>query len=290
MTGFGTASGQRDGITCTVEVRTVNNRFFKALVKLPDKLAPLEPLIDAVMRESILRGSVTLTVSVRDDLSTGSVTINQAVLDTYVKQIEDLRTRITGDKHVELAGLLNLPGVVEAGEDTAEYVATHQALVLGLVKDALAKLAEMRKKEGAALWADLSKHLDIIRAALVQISQLAPNVVKNYHEKLRARVLQMVSDARLSLSDQDLLKEVALFADRADISEEITRLGGHLDQFTNVCQKETGAGRKLDFIAQEMLREANTIASKANDATIARLTVDIKSCIDRIKEQSANVE
>jgi uncharacterized protein (TIGR00255 family) len=119
-------------------------------------------------------------------------------------------------------------------------------------------------------------------------------VVRNYHEKLKARVNQMVSDAKLSLSDADLLKEVALFADRADISEEISRLGGHLDQFNAVCQAATpaagGDGRKLDFIAQEMLREANTIASKANDSTIARLTVDIKSAIDRIKEQVQNVE
>ncbi len=115
-------------------------------------------------------------------------------------------------------------------------------------------------------------------------------VVRAYHEKLKARVNQMVSDAKLSLSDSDLLKEVALFADRADISEEIARLGGHLDQFVAVCEKEDQAGRKLDFISQEMLREANTIASKANDSTIARLTVDIKSSIDRIKEQVQNVE
>ena len=118
-------------------------------------------------------------------------------------------------------------------------------------------------------------------------------MAKNYHERLRARVNQMVADAKLSLSDHDLLKEVALFADRADISEEITRLGGHLDQFISTCKKTDGTGpagdgRKLDFIAQEMLREANTIASKANDTTIARLTVDIKSAIDRIKEQVQN--
>src|SRR4029077_15960760 len=137
---------------------------------------------------------------------------------------------------------------------------------------------------------DLQRHVEIIRSALAKIAQHAPQVVRTYHDRLRARVNQMVSDAKLSLSDHDLLKEVALFADRADISEEITRLGGHLDQFVSVCQRpDTGGassggdGRKLDFIAQEMLREANTIASKANDATIARLTVDIKSSIDRIK-------
>jgi uncharacterized protein (TIGR00255 family) len=148
----------------------------------------------------------------------------------------------------------------------------------------------MRKREGAALWADLQKHLEVIRTSLEKIAGMAPQVVRAYHEKLKTRVNQMVSEAKLSLSDQDLLKEVALFADRADISEEISRLGGHLEQFVNVCEREDQAGRKLDFISQEMLREANTIASKANDAAIARLTVDIKSAIDRIKEQVQNVE
>src|SRR6185436_1905349 len=140
---------------------------------------------------------------------------------------------------------------------------------------------------------DLQRHLDVIKSALKEIAALAPQVARTYHERLRARVNQMVSDARLSLSDQDLLKEVALFADRADISEEVTRLSGHVDQFIATCQRDqapsaaasAGDGRKLDFITQEMLREANTIASKANDSAIARLTVDIKSSIDRIKEQ-----
>jgi uncharacterized protein (TIGR00255 family) len=184
--------------------------------------------------------------------------------------------------------------VIETGDDRAEYLATHRELVLRLVRESIVKLNQMRQHEGAALWTDLKKHLEVIRVSLAKINEMAPLVVKTYHERLRARVNQMVSDAKLSLSDHDLLKEVALFADRADISEEISRLSGHLEQFIRVWEKDepelAGAGRKLDFIAQEMLREANTIASKANDSTIARLTVDIKSAIDRIKEQVQNVE
>jgi uncharacterized protein (TIGR00255 family) len=294
MTGFGSAAGDDHGISCTVEIRSVNNRFFKAVIKLPDKLANLEPDIDRTLRETIARGSLVLSVSVKDPSSATSVAINQAVLKTYVDQIDALAAAIKQPSHVDLAALLALPGVVEAGEDTAEYLATHQAVVLRLVKAALGRLDEMRRKEGAALWADLQKHLEIIRGALEKIASHAPQVVRAYHEKLKSRVNQMVNDAKLSLSDPDLLKEVALFADRADISEEISRLSGHLEQFIHVCQRDQqdsgGAGRKLDFIAQEMLREANTIASKANDASIARLTVDIKSAIDRIKEQVQNVE
>jgi uncharacterized protein (TIGR00255 family) len=308
MTGFGSAAADDHGISCTVEIRAVNNRFLKTVIKLPDKLANLEPDIERVMRDRIARGSVVLAVSVKDTVAPTAVAVNEEVLQIYIQQAKAAyHALVSGDNKIpgasiDVANLLALPGVVSAGEDSVEYLATHQELVIRLVKQAIIKLGEMRAKEGAALWADLKKHLDIVRSALAKIAEHAPQVVRNYHEKLKARVNQMVSDAKLSLSDQDLLKEVALFADRADISEEISRLGGHLDQFFAVCDRGGAApsgesagvgggdGRKLDFIAQEMLREANTIASKANDSNIARLTVDIKSAIDRIKEQVQNVE
>jgi uncharacterized protein (TIGR00255 family) len=289
MTGFGAATADKHGISCGVEIRSVNNRYFKAVIKLPDKLQMLEPDVDRTLRDAIARGSIVLSMSVKDQLPASSVTINQELLKTYTDQLKALQPSVPNST-IDLAVLLTLPGVVEAGEDTTEYLEAHRDLALSLVKEAIARLGEMRAKEGAALWTDLQKHLDVIRTALNKIAELAPIVVKAYHEKLKARVNQMVSDAKLSLSDTDLLREVALFADRADISEEIARLGGHLDQFTAVCLKEDQAGRKLDFISQEMLREANTIASKANDSAIARLTVDIKSSIDRIKEQVQNVE
>ncbi len=290
MTGFGSASADDHGISCAVEIRAVNNRFFKAVIKLPDRLALLEPEIDRLLRDIVARGSIVLTVAVKDQVSTSAVQINTQVLKTYLDHIKILETSLGGSKQMDLATLFLLPGVVEAGDNTSEYLATHQGLVVRLVKEAIVKLTEMRKREGAALWADLQKHLNVIKEALGQVTTLAPKVAKDYHDKLKNRVSQMLSDAKLSLSDTDLLREVALFADRADISEEISRLGGHIEQFTHVCQKEEQAGRKLDFIAQEMLREANTIASKANDASIGRLTVDMKSAIDRIKEQVQNVE
>jgi uncharacterized protein (TIGR00255 family) len=307
MTGFGSASADNLGLSCTVELRSVNNRFLKAVIKLPDRLAALEPEIDRILRESLVRGSIVLVVSVKDHASPAAISINEAVLKTYAKAIETMAPSFSAGR-VDLAQLFLLPGVVEAGEDSAEYVRKHEEMILGLVRQAITKLNDMRRREGEALWADLQRHVEVIRAALTKIAEHAPLVAQNYHQRLRTRVNQMVADAKLSLSDHDLLKEVALFADRADISEEIARLGSHLDQFVSVCVKQDGNcgtragapanaalppggdGRKLDFIAQEMLREANTIASKANDSNIARLTVDIKSAIDRIKEQVQNAE
>lgn len=295
MTGFGSSSADEGGISCSVEIRAVNNRFFKAVIKLPDKLAALEQELDKLLRDTLARGSVVMAVSIKDQVSASSVKINQELLKQYADQVKALNHEFTTNLKtsvptIDLVQLLSLPGVIETGDDSLGYLETHRDLVLRLCKQAIVNLTTMRKKEGEALWQDLSKHLAVIRENLEYVRAQAPQVAKFYHEKLRNRVLQMVNDAKLSLSDQDLLKEVALFTDRADISEEISRLGGHLDQFEAVCQKESEAGRKLDFISQEMLREANTIASKANDSEISKCTVNIKSAIDRIKEQVQNVE
>ena len=148
----------------------------------------------------------------------------------------------------------------------------------------------MRQREGQALFNDLMKHAKVIQQSLGEISKRAPFVIDDYHKRLLQRVNQLMSKAELQVSQQDLLREVAVFAERADISEEIQRLTTHLDSFEQSCRSGEHAGRKLDFITQEMLREANTIASKANDADIARHIVEIKGSIDRLKEQVQNVE
>jgi uncharacterized protein (TIGR00255 family) len=148
----------------------------------------------------------------------------------------------------------------------------------------------MRQREGRSLFDELMKHVKLIASNLAEIEKRAPFVIEDYHKRLSQRVSQLLSKAELKVSEVDLIKEVAVFAERADIAEEIQRLGHHLKAFEEACNKDEHAGRKLDFITQEMLREANTIASKANDAQIARHIVEIKGAIDRLKEQVQNVE
>ena len=148
----------------------------------------------------------------------------------------------------------------------------------------------MRSREGEHLFADLMKHLKAIASNLSEIARRAPFVIDEYHKRLAQRVNVLIGKAELQVNESDLLKEVAVFAERADISEEIQRLTSHLESFEQSCRSGEHAGRKLDFITQEMLREANTIASKANDAQIARHIVEIKGAIDRLKEQVQNVE
>lgn len=295
MTGFGSATGDHEGLVCSVEVRSVNNRFLKTLIRLPDNLAAVEPSVERLVRDRIARGSVTVVVNTTTIDPAAAPPINTALLEAYLEPLQQLaRRRAAEDARfhptVDLAQLLLLPGVLEPVRISEDQMEKQSAFLLKLVESALSRHATMRQEEGKHLWRDLATHLAAIRQSLAAIAKQAPLVSRQYHEKLRARVTQIVNDAKLSFGDSDLLKEVALFADRADISEEISRLTGHLGQFEAVAMEEDQAGRKLDFIAQEMLREANTIASKANDGQIARSTVDIKSAIDRVKEQIQNIE
>ena len=196
---------------------------------------------------------------------------------------------------VDVAKLMSLPGVLvdpaaEPSNDPDH--APHEQAVMRLVDEALARLREHRLAEGRALHADLTNNLDVIADRLDAVAAGAPGVVADYHRRLTARVNELIGNAELKVAEADLVREVAVFAEKADIAEEITRLRHHVETFRNTIDgdQEEQVGRRLDFLAQEMLREANTIGSKTPDATIAGSVVDIKGAIDRLKEQVQNVE
>lgn len=287
MTGFGDASTERDGTHYSVEIRSLNNRFFKPTIKLPDPLSALEPEIEAALREKLGRGSVTYILKTRVSSSDAAYTINTAALASYLKQLRPIMAEGTT---IDLAALLNLPGVTQDPHDQVQEIDRHGPVVRELTAKAITKLTEMRKQEGRALLEDLLKHANVVTSSLAEIGRRAPFVVEEYHKRLATRVNQLIAKAELKVAEADLIKEVALFAERADISEEIQRLSEHMRSFEHECRSGEHAGRKMDFITQEMLREANTIASKANDAQIARHIVEIKGAIDRLKEQVQNVE
>ncbi|MCS7033844.1 MAG: YicC family protein [Phycisphaerae bacterium] len=289
MTGFGDATAERDGTHYAVEIRSLNNRFFKAVIKLPDNLSGMEPEIETLLRKRLERGSVTYILKMRLDSAEAAYHVNTAALQAYIDQLKSIRG-LDGVARIDLAGLLALPGVCSEPRDESDEIARHGPIIRALSDQALAKLNEMRAREGEALFGELMRHVETIRSELVEIDRHAPYVIEEYFKRLTQRVNQLLGKAELSVSQQDLLKEVAVFAERADITEELHRLRTHLDAFEQACRKGEHAGRKLDFITQEMLREANTIASKANDADVARRVVEIKGAIDRLKEQVQNVE
>lgn len=289
MTGFGDATGENNGTHYAVEIRSLNNRFFKAMIKLPDNVSGLEPELETMLRDKLGRGSITYILKMRTDSAEAAYHINAQALKAYLQQLQAVRDL---DKHVQidLAGLMELPGVCQEPRDESDEIEKHGPAVRNLTARAIEKLQTMRQREGNALFDDLMKHANVIAEHLQVIQQRAPFVIDDYHRRLTQRVNQLLNSAELQVNQADLLKEVAVFAERADISEEIQRLTSHLGTFEASCRSGDHAGRKLDFITQEMLREANTIASKANDAEIARHIVEIKGSIDRLKEQVQNVE
>ncbi|HSV15570.1 MAG TPA: YicC/YloC family endoribonuclease [Tepidisphaeraceae bacterium] len=289
MTGFGDATAERNGAHYAVEIRSLNNRFFKPVIKLPETVSGLEPELETMLREKLGRGSITYILKMRMDSAEAAYHINTQALKSYLEQLQSVKG-IDRLVQIDLASLVQLPGVCQEPRDETDEIQKHGDTIRELTTKGIAKLQAMREREGRALFDELMKHVNVIATALTEISKRAPSVIEDYHKRLQQRVNQLLSKAELRVNETDLIKEVAVFAERADIAEEIQRLSSHLSAFEDACRKDEHGGRKLDFIAQEMLREANTIGSKANDAAIARNIVEIKGAIDRLKEQVQNVE
>ena len=289
MTGFGEARLEEAGQAYHFELRSVNQRYLKAAIYLPEDFTFLETDVERLLRERLTRGSLTARLHVRQVGPEAALPLNTAALLAYVAQ---LRQAVGNDARVtiDLATLLTLPGVCQPRELTDAEREHNWHILQRLVTEALDALMAMRTLEGQALADDLKTHAAIIQSALDAIRTRAPAVVVEYRNRLLSRVNELIADSNVRLAEADLLKEVSVYADRSDISEELSRLAGHLDQFLGLMTATEPAGRKLEFIAQEMLREANTMGSKTGDVEIARRIIEIKSAIDRIKEQVANAE
>jgi uncharacterized protein (TIGR00255 family) len=292
MTGFGEASMPHQGAHYFLELRSLNNRFFKATIRLPDEFQGLEAEIEASLRQKLTRGSVTVTGACSDATAGAAYTINSQALASYIEQLKKTPQISGGEAKIEIGPLLGLPGVLQPPADEEARIERARAAFMKLLDKATANLDAMRISEGRLLKADLLAQRDTIAEGLKQVAAQAPSVVNEYQTRLKVRIDQLLKEAGITPSPVDVIREIASYAERTDISEEITRLGGHLEQFAILISRDDGKpiGRTLDFMAQEMLREANTMASKSNDVTISRAVVEIKSAIDRIKEQAANVE
>lgn len=287
MTGFGSASSRIDGVSIQVEIRTVNNKFYKANVRLPEPLQCLETEIDVAVSKQLTRGSVTVIVKFIDSSVHGIATINKEVLGNYINQLQEVDSSLP----IDISRLLLLPGVLSDDSDD-DVVERNKSELMNLVQEACNGVVDMRQREGKALEEDLQKHLSKIEADLSFIKERAPEIVDEYQTRLRQRVHNLLSEIGKSVDDVDLLREVALFAEKTDIAEEISRLEGHLKQYKELISgsDDEPTGRTLDFLAQEMLRETNTIASKCLDGDTSRRIVEIKGAVDRIKEQVQNAE
>lgn len=290
MTGFGEARRSTSALDVLVELRSVNNRYLKLVTKCPDGYGSLEAEIEAVLREQVKRGTVQILVRIQRQKRAEDYKLNSVALASYWQQIRELQTQWQISEPVRLERLLNLRGVVVDDRDQLPDIESDWPVIREALIAARENLVHMRQQEGRAMAHDLEGNLANIGDQLGQIEQRAPEVVQQYRTRLHQRLTQALNEHQVNLDPNELIKEVSLFADRSDISEEIVRLRSHLAQMGRLIRTAEASGRKLDFLTQEMFREANTIGSKANDVDIARCVVEIKTQIERIREMVQNVE
>ena len=283
MTGHGAALQTSGPTTVSVELRTINSRYLKVSVRASEGYSTLEPRVEELVRKFIRRGTAQVQVQIHRQSAGDDYQIDEAVLQGYHQQLEALSLNVSTD------ALLTLPGVISE-TDIGSRVEETWDLVEQAVQAAGVRLQEMRAREGTNMEADLQANCDSISQELVEITQRAPVVSEAYSDRLLERINKLLEHHGLQVEPASVVREVGLFAERSDVSEELVRLTSHLDQFGQFVGSNESNGRKLDFLVQEMYREANTIGSKANDVEIATRVVQIKSCIERMREMIQNIE
>jgi uncharacterized protein (TIGR00255 family) len=287
MTGFGAAEGTVGGGRATVEIRTVNHRFFSPNLKLPGAFARFEGEIREALRQKIARGHVTLTARVDRDAATAPV-IDEARVAHYATALRELQKKHALGGEVDLSTLLRLPDVIGSGSEELEPAAG-EALT-ALVTKAAENLLAMRRAEGAQLAAFLLERIASVESALARIETRAPVRLKEQHERISRTVGELLGG--IAADQQRIAQEIAILADKLDVAEELDRFRSHLGAFRDTAQSSTPdpVGKRLGFILQEMVREANTIGSKASDAAIVEDVIAIKEELERIREQVENLE
>ena len=290
MTGYGQAQGEVNDVSYIVEIKTVNNRYIKTIVRLPESVAFLEEDIEKLLRKNLSRGVVNYVLRFKDTSANTLFDIDETALQSVVEKLDKAGSSAGVQGTIDIGNLLSLPGIIQPASPDKKTAEQIRKAVCQISREAIDKVKQMRSAEGGFLEADLKKHCTAIAEDLERIRARGDVVLQEYAKRLKQRVNALLAEAKLKLNEETLAREVAVFADRSDISEEVARLDSHLRQFIQTCQANEQSGRRLDFIGQEMLREANTIASKASDTEIIRCVVDIKCRIDRIKEQVQNIE
>lgn len=285
MTGQGVATVSDENATLTIEIRAVNNRHLKINLRAPDSLIAHESSIEKQIRSSVGRGTINVNIKVMKHSRQDDFTIDTELLQAYQAQLRSL-----SQTSPSLDSLLGLPGVVINNVTSESSVANVVSLSNDALQLALGQFNAMRETEGNAIEAVFNQQLDSLKMIVEQIKDRAPVVVTNYQERLTDKINKLLETHDVTLNESDLAREIGLYADRCDITEEVVRLNSHLGQFRNVMQSATSQGRKLDFITQELFREVNTIGSKANDTLIANSVVEAKTIIERIREQVQNIE
>ncbi|QSQ14672.1 YicC/YloC family endoribonuclease [Myxococcus landrumensis] len=288
MTGFGAGRARVGDEEVSVELRSLNHKFCEVKARLPRELASLEPSVTKQVKDRLARGSVELLVKRQSSTASGTVpTVDLNLAREYLRTFRELAQELGLSGEVAWSQVANQQGVIRLEEKGVDPEAAAPAVTAAL-DQALTALEKMRLIEGEALYADLDARLKLLEQWSSEVAQLAPRAVQDYQQRLTDRVAELARG--VAVDPQRLAQEVALFAERTDIAEEVTRLASHLEQFRALMASTEPTGRRMDFLVQEMHREVNTTGSKSQHAEISARVVSMKAEVERIREQVQNVE
>jgi len=287
MTGFGHGSAEGEGLKVRVDIRTVNNRFLDVHTRMPQDLASLEITLKKQIQAALKRGRADVTISI-EQVREAKFEINKPLVSGYLKALGELKADFGLEGSPSLELLAKLPGAMQVSQDQEQLDKALVSTVTAAVSEALTSLGAMRAAEGQELADDLGARLDAIERALPIVEEHATELPSVYREKLLKKLQDIVPAS--SIDETRLAQEAVMLADRCDISEEIARLKSHIVQMREILRTDEEAGKRLDFILQEMNREANTILSKSNDLAITDAAIVIKTEVEKLREQAQNVE
>jgi uncharacterized protein (TIGR00255 family) len=284
MTGYAVVEKSTEQFSFSVEIKSVNSKYVETYINLPRMMKDDEDEIELLLKKRYSRGKVELSIDIHDWLESRPVTINRELLRKYYREVATVVTELAAKERFSIDALLSLEGVVQKERSTLSEKS--RADIFAGIEQAMDRHIRMRLREGAATRKDLLKSLSTLSRSLSRIEKLSRNVSRAMYEKLRASLERLI-EARPE--DTRLYTEVAILADKQDINEEVQRLRDHIDKFKQLADSDGQTGKQLDFLAQEMFREINTISSKSASSEIAHLVVEIKNSIDKIREQCRNI-
>jgi uncharacterized protein (TIGR00255 family) len=290
MTGFGQASRSFAGYKVFIEVKSVNHRYAEIAIRMPKEWAGYEDSLKKTVQQSVKRGRVDVYVTAeRDAAMAKAISVDWSLVDAYMDVAEQMRSRYSFTERPSLADLLRLPDLIQRKEERSELSEQFEQQLCGCLEEAVSSLTQMRLKEGNFLKLDITERLEDLIKLHTELQRFAPLVVKEYAGKLRTRIQELLQD-QTPVDEQRLAAEIAIFADRSNVDEELTRLQSHFGQFRQLLDAGESVGRKLDFLIQEMNREVNTIGSKANYAELSSTVIDMKAELEKMREQIQNIE
>lgn len=288
MTGYGRAQRQIDGRDITVEIKSVNHRFFEFSARVPRMYGYVEEKLKSYIQGLISRGKVEVGVTLQSfDAGNVSVAINRELAGAYVRSLRDLGHEFHLQDDLTLSSVSRFTDIFTVSKEPEDEEAVWSA-VKTVVDEAVARFVNMRMVEGERLKADLLARLALIESRVAIVVEQSPRTVEAYRERLSAKIAEVLADRQID--EARIITEAAIFADRIAVDEETVRLSSHIAQFRDILTHDEPVGRKLDFLVQEINREVNTIGSKAQDVSIAQIVVDMKSEVEKIREQIQNIE